>query len=239
MLLLSLALLLQDPAVAKVLKAADEAYAKRDEPGMAAKARDAYKKAVVLDEACVAAYVGLAKSLWWIGAHERDDAKSAPIYREAIDFLKIAVSVDAESLDARFWLAVLYGLFGQARGILQSLDLVDPMKAELEWVLKKDEKFEHAGAHRVLGRLYYKLPGIKGGDNDKAEKHLKRAIELAPANLLNYYYLAEIYAYTGRSKQAKETLDTMLKQPDDPRWLPENREQREDAKKLLAELEKK
>jgi tetratricopeptide (TPR) repeat protein len=234
---LLLAMLLQDPAVAKVLRAADEAYAKRDEAGQAAAARTAYRKALALDEASVPAYVGLAKTCFWTGTHEADSEKAATAFREGIDACKIAVSVNAESLDAHFWLAVLYGLYGQTKGILQSLDLLDPMRAELDWVLKKDEAFEDAGAHRVYGRLYHKLPGVKGGDNHKAEKHLRRAIELAPKNLLNYHYLAEVLVAQGRRDEAKEALRTMIAQPDDPRWKPESREQRADGKKLLEKLE--
>jgi tetratricopeptide (TPR) repeat protein len=230
-------LLVQDPAVAKVLRTADEAYAKRDEAGQPAAALAAYRKALAIDEACRPAYVGLAKTNFWIGTHEPDSEKAAAAFREGIDYCKIAVSVDAESVDAHFWLAILYGLFGQTKGIMQSLDLLDPLKAELDWVLKKNEAFEDAGAHRVYGRLYHKLPGVKGGDNHKAEKHLRRAIELAPKNLLNYHYLAEVLVAQGRREEAKEALRTMMAQPDDPRWKPESREQRADGRKLLEKLE--
>jgi len=237
-LLAAAALLLQEEALVKLIRTADEHYVRRAEDGRAQKAVEAYKKAIVLDESRVESYWKLARAYYWLGSREKESARAAPLYREGIDFLKIAVSIDGESIHARFWLATMYGLFGQAKGILQSLDLVEPMKAELEWVLKKDETFEQAAAHRVMARLLFKLPGFQGGDNEKAKKHLARAIEIAPKNLLNYLYLAEIHYSEHRRKEAKETLLKLQEQPDDPDWLPECKDQREDAKRLLAALEK-
>ncbi|MBI2930833.1 MAG: tetratricopeptide repeat protein [Planctomycetes bacterium] len=228
----------QDEDVQKLLRAGDDAYTKRDQQDQAAKAVESFKMAIALDEACVEAYWKIARTYYWLGSREQESAKAAPLYREGIDYGKIAISIDENCIEAHFWLAVMYGLFGQAKGILQSLDLVDPMKAELEWVLKKDEKFMMAGPHRVLGRLYFKLPSFKGGDREKAKQHLRRAIELAPQNLLNYYYLAEVHYNEGDFKAAKENLLKLLEQPDDPNWLPECRQQREDAKRLLAAVEK-
>jgi tetratricopeptide (TPR) repeat protein len=228
----------QDAAVAKALRIGDEAYAKREEEGSAAKAVEAYKKAIALDETCVEAQWKAARAHFWIGTHENESAKAAVVFREGIEFAKLAVATDENSLHAHYWLAVLYGLFGMVRGIAQSLHMVEPMKKELEWLNQKDEKFQDGGAHRMLGRMFFKLPGFKGGDNNKAIEHLRRAVELAPKNLLNYFYLAEVYYAESRRKEAKEALLTMLEQPDDPEWLPENKQQREDAKRLLAVLEK-
>jgi tetratricopeptide (TPR) repeat protein len=226
----------QEDAVAKLLREGDGFYLKRDQEGMAAKATECFKKAIAIDEKRVGAYWKIARVDFWLGTHEKDTEKQQAILRDGIEFAKLALAIDSNCKDAHFWLAILYGVYGQARGILQSLHMIDPMKAELKWVLEHDESFEDAGAHRVMGRLYFKLPGIKGGDIEKAKEHLNRAITLAPQNLLNYLYLAEIHEYEGRKADAKACLNKLLEQPDDPRWLPECKEWREEAKSKLKEL---
>ncbi|MBI4564816.1 MAG: tetratricopeptide repeat protein [Planctomycetes bacterium] len=231
-------LLSQDSIVVKLLKEGNEAYAQRDKDGMPEKALQSYKKALVLDERRVEAYIRIVLVQFWIGTHQQDPEKLQAALRDGIEYAKIALSMDANCMAAHFWLAILYGLYGQSRGILQSLHMLDPMKAELDWVLKHDEAYEDAGAHRVYGRLYFKLPGVKGGDNEKAKTHLKRAIELAPKNLLNYLYLAEIHVAENRKEDAIGCLKALLDQPDDPRWRPECKEWREQAGAMLQDLEK-
>jgi tetratricopeptide (TPR) repeat protein len=235
---LLLALAVQDAAVTKLLRQGDEAYGKRDQEGMPAKAIEAYKKAIALDESRVDAYWKIALVQFWNGTHEKDPEKQQAAFKDGIEYAKIAVSLDGNCKPARFWLALLYGLYGQARGIAQSLHMLEPMKAELDWILEKDEAFEDAGAHRAYGRLYFLLPAIKGGDKAKARKHLARAIELAPKNLLNYLYVAEIQSSEGRRDEAKASLKSLLDQPDDPRWKPECAEWRAQATAMLKELEK-
>src|SRR5262245_39039502 len=226
----------QEDIATKLLHEGDGFYSKRDQEGMPAKATECFKKAIAIDEKCVEAYWKIALVDFWLGTHEKDTEKQQAILRDGIEFAKTALAMDPNCKAAHFWLAILYGVYGQARGILQSLHMVDPMKAELTWVLDHDESFEDAGAHRVMGRLYFMLPGIKGGDREKAKEHLNRAIKLAPRNLLNYLYLAEIHADEGRKADARACLNKLLEQPDDPRWRPECKEWRDQAKSMLKDL---
>jgi tetratricopeptide (TPR) repeat protein len=130
----------------------------------------------------------------------------------------------------------MYGSYGQAVGVSQSLHMVDSIKKEMAWILARDEGFDEGGAHRVLGRLYFKLPGIMGGDNEKAKEHLRRAIELGGKNTLNFLYLAEVHINEGEKDQARALLQKLLSLPDDPDYLPESREHKERARVLLGEI---
>ena len=228
---------MQNGPVGRLLREGDALYSERTRDGMARKAIEAYQKALAIDEGCADAYWRIAKAHYWLASHEKDDDAKAKLFKEGIEYAKIGVSVDADNLAAHFWLSVMYGSYGQAIGIWQSLHMVEPMKKELEWILAKDERFEEAGAHRVLGRLYAKLPRLKGGDVRLAKKHFLRAVELAPTNTLNYLFLAELYLDQRDKAEAKKALETLLAQPDDPNYLPESKEQKEYARKKLAELE--
>ena len=222
----------------KLIADGDAAYAKRDQEGQPAKAVEAYKKALVIDESSAEAYWKIARVAFWTGQHEKDSEKKAAIFRDAIDYAKLAVDADKEGVAGHFWLALLYGLFGESKGIVQSLHLIEPMKTELEWVVAHDEKFEAGGAHRILGMLYHKLPGIKGGDDDKAEKHLRRAVELAPGFFTNHLLLAQLLVERGKKEEAKKILAAAMELKDGAEWGPELKEDRAEAKKLLEALAK-
>lgn len=235
-LLLWTLILSQDARVKELLRKGDEFWAKREEKGRIEASVETYQKALALDEACVAACWRIARSYLWIGRHESDGEKKCKVYRDGIEYCKMAISLDADSIEAHFWLGVMYGLFGEAKGVMQSLYLIDPIKQEIEWVLKKDEKHEYAGPHRVLGRFYHKVPGVKGGDNRKAIRHLLRAIELAPDLHDNYLFLAEVYVDEGRKDDAKQALRKCLDTPDNAVWGPESRETKKQARELLQKL---
>ncbi len=229
----------QDDLVRKVIREADLHYADRAKLGEAEKAIEGYQKAIVLDETCTGAFWKIARATLWIGMVSDDDDKKLRIYRDAIEYCKMAVAIDGECLEAHFWLGVMYGLFGETKGILQGLHVIEPVKKEMNWVLQRDEKWNSAAAHRVLGRLYFRVPGIKGGDNAKSIEHLKKAVEIAPDLLDNRLFLAETYLDEGQVAEAKRHLEIVVAAKDHPMWRPESELSRKNARTLLKELEGK
>ncbi len=112
----------------------------------------------------------------------------------------------------------------------------EPVK-EMNRVLELDEKFEAGGCHRVLGRLYFKLPGIAGGDNEKAVDHLKKAIAIDETRLLNHLFIAEVYVGMDDNENAKKHLQFLVDAPFEEHRKPENEEEKAAAKDLLKELD--
>jgi tetratricopeptide (TPR) repeat protein len=226
-----------DDKFAKMLiKKADKKYRKRASKGMAAEAKEAYEKVLAVDPGNVQARWKLARALYWIGTHTKSKDEKMKIYEEGIRYCQEAVKADDNCVPCHFWLGVSYGKFGEAKGILQSLGLVPHLKKAMEKVVKLDEKFAHGGAHRVLGRLYNKLPGIKGGDNDKAVEHLNKAIEIGPHDLMNRRFLAEVQLAIGKKDEAKVTLQTIIDYPEDTLYKdrkPESKEEKKKAEKLM------
>jgi tetratricopeptide (TPR) repeat protein len=205
----------------KLVREGDALYAERAEAGAAEKAVELYKKALALDSSADEPYWKISRAMLWIASHSE---KKIEMHKEGIEYAKLAVAANEESVPGHYWLGVHYGLYGQAVGIAQSLHMVDPIKKEMEWIIKKDEKYSSGGAHRTLGRLYHKLPGLWGGDNEKALKHLKRSIELQPLNHLSRLFLAELYKDLGRRDDAVKELKRMLEDEPDPEWVPETKE---------------
>ena len=226
----------QEAILRRLLNEGDALYGKRAEGACCAEAIVTYKKALAIDSSNEEAYWKIARAYYWVGNHEKDNDKKTRIHKDAVEYAKLAVALNEQSLPGHFWLGVHYVLYGEARGMGQSLYLVEPALKEMEWVLKKDETFMDGGAHRVLGIVYFRLPGIAGGDNDKAIKHLKRSIEIAPTNPDTYNFLAEVYLSQGKEEEAIKALKKALIEGPPSEHDPDFREERERARKKLKEL---
>jgi tetratricopeptide (TPR) repeat protein len=226
----------QESTLKRLLSEGDAAYRERAEPGKAGKSLELYKKALVLDSSSEEAYWKIARTYHWLATQEKDPEKVAKLHKEGAEFAKLAIEANPESVPGHFWLGIHYALFGQARGIAQSLSLVDPIMKEMEWVLKKDESYMEGGAHRALGQIYFKLPGIWGGDNEKALKHLQRSIEIAPKNPIGHNFLAEFYLAQGKKEDAIAEFRRALEDPGPTDFGPEFRDEAEKARARLKEL---
>jgi tetratricopeptide (TPR) repeat protein len=137
-----------------------------------------------------------------------------------------------------YWLAL--NLCGEAdvRGYMVGRRLLPQILEELERALALSATYDQAGAHRILGRIYYEAPAwpMSVGDMQKSLKHLKAAVRLAPDNSTNHLYLAQtLYRLRYRSL-AQQQLEIVLKCTQHsikPRDLEEDRQE---ARRLLAEF---
>lgn len=114
--------------------------------------------------------------------------------------------------EGHYWLAMnLAGLAGTGRAA-RALTLLPLIVRELETALSLDETYDQAGAHRTLGRVLFEAPSwpLSEGDLDKSLLHLRAAVKLAPRNVTNHLYLAEILASLGRHDEAYLQLELAL-----------------------------
>ena len=190
----------------------DAAFLKRADPKQAQLAVDKYRAAIKLDPSHAEGYWKLAMGCNWLGRISPKNRKVA-IYQEGVDAGKKAVALGPDIPETHYWLGLDYGELGQASGVLKSLNLAGPIKKEMNTVLAMDPDFDSGGPHILLGRLYYKLPGIMGGDNKKAEEHLKAAIKLGPQRYIAYNFLAELYLDQGKREEALALLHKALTGP--------------------------
>lgn len=224
-----------DSFVKLLMKKADKAYDERVNPARAQEALQNLEKVLAVDVANVEARWKLGRVLYWIGCQEKSSSKQAEIFEKGIRYCQEAIKVDSNCVPCLFWLGVSYGKFGEAKGVMQSLGLVPHMQEALKKVKTLDEKYEWGGADRVLGRLFFKLPSIKGGDNKKAIEHLRKAVALGPKHLMNHRFLAEVLMAEGKKDEAKEVLKKIIETPASEllrEKQPEMKEEQEEAKVL-------
>lgn len=152
-----------------------------------------------------------------------------------------------EAVDAHFWGAITWGLWGMSHSRLASgaQGVAQKIRDHAEMVVALDETYADAGGLRLLGRLHTatpKIPFFTGWiDRQAGLRHLRRALELSRRDPRNLLFLAEgILAFEKQNRgEALELLrEASLHRPD-PDYLVEQMETIELARQRLAELEEK
>jgi tetratricopeptide (TPR) repeat protein len=224
---------------APTLERAIAAYEARADAAQAKAAVALFAEAAKADSTSYEARWRGAAAAYYYGTYPREDApdkEKMAIFQGGIDLAKEAVALQPKGVEAHFWLGVLYGVYGEAKGIMKSLSLVPEIKQEMQLTLEADQAFEGWGADRVLGRMFFKLPFFKGGDNEKSIEHLERSLAGAPTNALTRVYLAATYKSEGMKDKAREQCRHVLDMQPDPRWAPEHPWIKRQAEALLKKL---
>lgn len=189
------------------------------------------------DENCAWAYGLLSEIYYWIG-ETSEKADKLVNFEEGVDWGKKGLAVDDNCLEANFWLAVNYGLYGQEKGIMQSLSLINPIKELGEKCVKLDEGYFYGGPWRILGRLYDKAPGFpfSVGNSEKAVECLEKAVRLGPKFYLNHLFLADAYVSNRNKAKAKEHLEWIVEAPLNKNHEKEDEILKKEAKTALERL---
>jgi hypothetical protein len=107
------------------------------------------------------------------------------------------------------------------------------VKDELETALRLDPAFQQGSADRVLGRWYFKVPRMFGGNRKQAEDHLRASLKYNPNSTASHFFLAELLLDEGRKDEGRAELQKVLDAPPDPAWAPEDQDFKEKARQLL------
>jgi len=116
--------------------------------------------------------------------------------------LEATLAKAPQDVNTKIVLATVRSTHASLIGGLSALPKVKSAKKLFEEAIKQDEKAMDGQAHAILGALYYGVPGwpIAFGDNDKAERHIKKALKISPngidANFFWADYLFERAKYT-------------------------------------------
>jgi tetratricopeptide (TPR) repeat protein len=218
------------------LEKARQAFEQRADPHAAKASLEFYQEAAKENpgsyEACWEGARAYAYYLEYPFADEKDEVK-IDLAQKGINLAKDALRLKGKGVEAHYWLGVLYGLYGEAKGVLKSLSLVPRIKNEMDICMTEDPSVDCYGPERILGRMYYELPWFAGGRNRMSLRYLEASVKECPENDLTRLYLAETYKAVGKDDQAKEQLGTILNRKPDPRWAPEYSFLKARAEKML------
>lgn len=217
---------------------ADALYAQREQPGYIQKAIDEYGRILTIDPKLYDAAWKLSKAYWYLGNHSPKEEKAAT-FQKGIDAAKQAITIAPDKCEGHFWLGVNYALYSEAHGMFKALGLINEIKDEMNQAMSIQENCECGGPQRVLGQLYAKAPWFKGGSKSKAIDSLNASLKLCPNDTQSRMFLVDIYLDDGKKDLAIEQLKEVLAVEPDPGWIPENKENKMLAEKMLAQLRKK
>jgi tetratricopeptide (TPR) repeat protein len=220
-----------------MLNQAEDLYRQREDLSKAKEAMKLYEEIIEIDPQNYEAHWKLAKTIYYIGERS-PKAERLFLYKKGIEIAKKAVKLGPNKPEGHFFLAVLYGVYGQTRGVLKSLFLVDDIKKEVYKTIAINPTIECGGPYQLLGRLYYELPGFFGGSKKKSLRLLLKAKSICDSDPLTYLYLADTYLALGEKEKAKEELKKAIEIEPHPDLIPEAKEYKKQAEEKLEKLEK-
>jgi tetratricopeptide (TPR) repeat protein len=143
--------------------------------------------------------------------------------------------------EALIWEGIVESSFAGAKGGLGALSLCKEAKGNLEAALKIDPKALDGSAYTSLGTLYDKVPGfpLGFGDDDKAEKLLRKALELNPTGIDPNYFYAEYLFGQDRHQEALQYLDKAARAPARPGRESADKGRRAEIATLRAKVQSK
>jgi tetratricopeptide (TPR) repeat protein len=210
----------------------DALYRERATPGRAEAAAEAWAAQLAANPRDADAAWKLARASYWIGTRGPATSQRAALER-GVDAGRRAATVAPGRPEGHFWMAACMGTLAESYGVRQGLRYRGAIKDALETVLRLDPAFQQGSADRALGRWYHKVPRLFGGDERKAETHLRRSLEYNPQSTASRFFLAETLFELDRDSEAIDELRRVLAAPLDPDWTPEDLDFKEQARRRL------
>ena len=178
----------------------------------------------------------LARAQYWLGTNGLPERERKAALEAGIAAGRKAIAIDPSRPDGHFWMAANMGALAESYGLRQGIRYRTAIREALEQVLKIDAAYLDGSADRALGRWYYKVPGLFGGDKRKSEAHLRKALQYNPDSIITHLFLAETLIELDRPAEARKELEAALAAPISEDWAPEDRRFKAQAKVLLSRL---
>jgi tetratricopeptide (TPR) repeat protein len=155
-----------------------------------------------------------SRACYFVGDHV-GEAEKLRFFQRGIETGKLAISLEPGAVEGHFWLAANYGGLAEQKGPFKALQLIKKIRAGMETVLTLNELYQNGAAYLALGELDRRLPGIIGGNLDRAISRLEKGLTVAPNNLEIKLSLAEAYLERKRKEDARRLLQEILNSPID------------------------
>jgi tetratricopeptide (TPR) repeat protein len=155
-----------------------------------------------------------------------------------IDHSQRAILRNSRSGLGYFFKGLCLGRLGEMKGIWGSLKIITPVRENMEAAARIDPAIDHGGPHRALGRLYFKLPVVLGGDLKKSIDHLLKAVDYGPQYWENHFFLAESYYENRQYLLARSELQKAMDIASQPNDDPDSKTHTIEFKKLMKAIER-
>ncbi len=222
-------------AVAPRFAAGDLAFRERKDPERARAALTSYRADREASPEDPQAAWRLGMACYFVGFRlEKDGGTREKIFAEGRDAALAGVKTDPSCAPCHFWAAINMALYGQEVGVFKMLFSLNEVREHLRATLKLEPGYANAGAYRLLGVIERKLPGILGGNDDRALENFRSAVATSPDEPLNYLFLARELLERGKTPEAVAAAEQGIRVSGLPAERVESIEAQADLRALLA-----
>ena len=213
----------------------DALYAQRGELASARRAADIWAQRLQADARDFEAAWKLSRARYWLGGHAPEKERRA-FLEAGIVAGRAAIALEPTRPEGHFWVAANMGGLAESFGLRQGLKYRSAIRDGFSTVLRLDPAFQQGSADRALGRWYLMVPGLFGGSKKKSEEHLRKSLTYNPNSIASRFFLAETLLEMDRKAEAILELQRVAELAPDPAWIPEDREFKEKAARVLSTL---
>ncbi|MDQ3417180.1 MAG: TRAP transporter TatT component family protein [Acidobacteriota bacterium] len=217
---------------------ADVLYAQREQIASARQAAEIWARRLKTNPRDYDAAWKLARAHYWLGGHAPETERKR-FLETGVEAGRSAAAIEPRKPEGHFWMAANMGALAESFGLRQGLKYRGSIRDALLTVLSLDPAFQQGSADRALGRWYFKVPSLFGGSKQKSEEHLQRSLTYNVNSTSSRFFLAETLLGLDRRAEAIAELLRVLDAPVDPAWVPEDREFKQQAERLLVTLKQK
>ncbi len=150
-----------------------------------------------------------------------DKQEKANLALKGLSYSEECIMKEPETAECYYYRAINTGIYYSAH-VVGYQDGLKAMIKDCEKVIALNDKVDHGGAYRTLGKIYTDVPETtiaKNGvirDLPKAIEYLKKAIAIDSNYPENHIYLAEALLEANKTSDAKISLSTAMTLT--PRW---------------------
>lgn len=217
----------------ELVRDANAAFARRAQPGQAAKAQALFLDAAAADPERVDAVLGAMRALSFRIEHERGVARG-DLAAEEVELGQWCQRRAPGNPECDYRLAIALGQQARERSSTGK-DALGRMVALLNGVIASAPSLDSAGPHRMLALVLLRAPSwpVGPGDPEEALGEARAAVQLFPNAADNQLALAEALAANGDPAQARSAYSRALVLAtaaraagdlDAPRWMKEAQE---------------
>lgn len=176
-----------------------------------------------------------ARVYYYVGDAAGKNEKLA-YFQKGIEIGQRSIAAQPNAVEGHFWLAANYGGYSEQKGALKALQMVKKIRAEMETVLRLNDRYQDGGAYLALGEMDRQLPRIVGGSMSRAINRLEQGVKIAPQNLEMKLALGQAYQEEGRKEDARRMYQEVINRQINPSRAKSESHAQEKARRLLGKL---
>lgn len=155
---------------------------------------------------------------WAVVKYQTEEKARAKAFEQLAEQARQAQQQHPGDAEVLVWEAIILSTYAGEKGGFGALGLAKDAKLLLEQAEQIDPEVLDGSVYTSLGSLYYQVPGwpIGFGNDDKAEKYLKKALALNPDGIDANFFYGDYLLEEGRYREAVQAFETALKAPPRP-----------------------